>query len=108
MCKVFQSLMKYDSAAANNSPKCRPILALTCHVCIRQEKIPSGFLRFTKFFPNLVSMMVKEVLPMMVDLQPHPEPPPEPSKVYELNFKIPNCKSTTIFQNDLWFLYISR
>ena len=46
--------------------------------------------------------MVKEVLPMMVDLfQSHPQPPPEP-------FKIPNFKSSNIFENDLWFLYISR
>ena len=45
---------------------------------------------------------------MMVDLQPHLQPLPEPSKVYELNFKIQNFKSSNIFQNDLWFLYISR
>ena len=45
----------------------------------------------------------------MVDLfQSHPQPPPEPSKVYESNFRIPNFKSSNIFENDLWFLYISR
>ena len=42
-------------------------------------------------FAQLVSMMVKEVLPMMVDLfQSHPQPPPEP-------FKFPNFKSSNIF-----------
>ena len=62
---------------------------------MRQEKIPSGFVRFFKFCPILVTMKIKEVLPMMVDLfQSHPQPPPEP-------FKIPNFKSSNIFENDL-------
>ena len=40
---------------------------------------------------------------MMVDLQPNPEPPPEPSKVYESDFKIPNFKSGQVAQVGLWY-----
>ena len=41
---------------------------------VKWEKNPSEFLRFSFFCTNLTSIRVKEVLPMMVDLQPHPQP----------------------------------
>ena len=81
---------------------------LTCHVCITQAKIPSQFVRFSMFCPNLVSMVVRKVLPDDGWPPASTTASPEPSKLYELNFKILNFKSTTIVQNDLWFLYISR
>ena len=81
---------------------------LTCHVCISQEKIPSAFIRFSKFCPNLVSIMVKEVLPDDGLPPTSTKASPEQSKVYELNFKIQNFMSSFIFQNDLWLLHNSR
>ena len=71
---------------------------LTCHVCNSQEKNPSGFVRFSKFCPNLVSIMVKEVLPDDGWPPTSTKASPEPSKVYESNFKIPNFRSGQIAQ----------
>ena len=52
--------------------------------------------------------MVKEVLPDDGWPPVSTTASSEPSKVYELNFKILNFKSCTILQTDLWFLYILR
>ena len=41
---------------------------LTHYASISQEKFPIRLLNFSKFCTFLVSLMVKEVLPLMVDL----------------------------------------